>query len=422
MQIRTAAFERVLASRRGSVAIQLGILMSVLIGMAALGTEIPLVIYKHRQLQNAADAAALGGAVAMSRGYPASPATEAQGIAAALGFVNGTGGVTVTLNSPPKSGAYVNNASAIEAIIGQPQTLRLGGLFYSSPLNLSARSVALDGAPGGYCFLATDSGAATAVTISGGAAVTMSGCGLAVNSTGTAALSVTGGSSLTATSVSVSGQASATRGGTITASHGVKTGQPATADPYASVPVPASSGCDYTNFSLGWASGTQHMQPGRYCGGVSIGNGAVVSMAAGTYYIKSGTFNIVGGTTLTGSSVTIVLTQNTSGYANVSISNGANVTLSAPTSGSTSGLLFFADRNAPNSIVNSFTGGASSSLTGAFYFPTEQVAFSNGAGTAACTQVVAWQMQFSGGTATQFNSNCAGTGVLPIGGGNLLVE
>jgi hypothetical protein len=391
--------------------------------MSALGTEIPFVIYKHRQLQNAADAAALGGMVAMNRGYPASPATEAQAIAAALGFVNGTGGVTVKINSPPQSGAYVNNASAIEAIVSQPQTLRLGGLFYSSPLNLSARAVALNGSSGGYCFLATESGAATAVTISNGAAVTMSGCGLAVNSTGSAALSVTGAAVLTVTSVSVSGQVNVSNGGAIVAPSGIKTNQPATSDPYANVPMPASSGCDYTNFSLGWASGVQQMQPGRYCGGVSIGNGASVSMAAGIYYIKSGTFNIGGGITLTGSGVTIVLTQNTSGYAAVSIGNGASVTLSAPTSGSTSGLLFFADRNAPNTTVNTFGGGASSHLTGALYFPTEQLSFSNGAGTAACTQVIAWQIQFTGGTATQFNSNCANTGVSPIGGaGNLLVE
>jgi hypothetical protein len=229
-------------------------------------------------------------------------------------------------------------------------------------------------------------------------------------------------SSLTAASISASGQASATRGGTINSSGGIKTNQPSIADPYANVPMPASSGCDYTNFSLGYATGTQQMQPGRYCGGVSTGGGPTVSMGAGIYYIKSGTFNVAGGTTLTGSGVTIVLTNNTSGYANVSISNGAAVTLSAPTSGSTSGLLFFADRNAPNTIINSFAGGAWSSLTGALYFPTKQVTFSGGAGTSACTQVIAWQMQFNGGTATQFNSNCANTGVIPIGAGNLLVE
>jgi len=426
MIIRTADFsQKLISCRRGSVAIHIGILMTVLIGMAGLGTEIPFVIYKHRQLQNAADAAALGGAVAILRGYPASPATEAQAVAAALGFQSGTGGVTVTANVPPKSGSYTSTADAIEVIVSQPQTLKLGGLFFSSPLNLSARAVAVPASGGGnFCLLATDTGSATGATFSNGTAVVLTGCGLAVNATGSAALSVTGAAILTASSVSVSGQADISHGGIVTATNGVKVSQPAIPDPYAAVPMSASSGCDYTNFTLGWASGTQQMQPGRYCNGVSIGNGAIVSMATGIYYIKSGTFSVGGGTILTGSGVTIVLTQNTSGYATVAIGNGAAVTLSAPSSGNTAGILFFSDRNAPNSGVNSFGGGAAAIFTGALYFPTQQVVFSNGAGAAACTQLIAWHIQFSGGTAAAFNNNCSGTGVSPIGSSSpsILVE
>ncbi len=425
MIIRIASSsQKLMSRRRGAVAIHIGIMMTALIGIAGLGSEIPFVIYKHRQMQNAADAAALGGAVAIVRGYPASPATEAGAIAAALGFVTGTGGVTVAVNKPPKNGAYTSNASAIEVIVSQPQTLKLGGLFYSSPLNVSARAVALPGSGGGnFCILATDASSAAAVTVSGGSAVTLSGCGLASNATGSQALSVTGGSILQAQSVSVAGQVTVSGGAVLTATNGIEQNQPATADPYANVSMPASSGCDYTSYTLGWASGKQQMNPGRYCGGVSIGNGAIVSMAAGIYYIKSGAFNVGGGTVLTGSGVTIVLTQNTSGYATVTIGNGAAVTLNAPTTGSTAGMLFFADRNAPNSGVNSFIGGTSELLTGALYFPTQQVVFSNGAGAAACTQLIAWQIQFTGGTASVFNNNCANTGTSPIGASaNLLVE
>ncbi len=408
--------------RRGAVAIHIGIVMTVLSGMAGLGTEIPLVIYKHRQLQNAADAAALGGAVAILRGYPASPATEAEAIAGALGFTSGTAGVTVTVNTPPASGLYTNTANAVEVIAGQPQTLKLGGLFISSPLNVSARAVAVPAASGSFCLLATDTGSATAATVSHGVDVSLNGCGLAVNATGAAALSVTGASTLTASTVSVGGQVNVSGGGILDVTNGVKVNQPATPDPYASVSMPASSGCDYTGLTLG--TGIHQMSPGRYCNGVSIGNGAIVSMTAGIYYIKSGTFNVGGGSKLTGSGVTIVLTQNTSGYATVSMGNGAAVTLSAPASGSTSGILFFSDRNAPNSGVNSFGGGASVLLTGALYFPTQQVTISNGAGAAACTQLIAWHIQFSGGAAAAFNNNCANTGVSPIGSSSpaILVE
>lgn len=413
--------QKILLCRRGTVAIQVGILMTVFIGMAGLGAEIPYVIYKNRQMQNAADAAALGGAMASMQGYPAI-AVEAKAIAAALGFVDGAGGVTVTVNNPPKSGSHTANASAVEVIVSQPQTLKLGAAFLSSPLNVNARAVALPGSNPTPAILVMDPNSATGLSVSNGAAVTLAGP-VEVNSTGSKALSVTGAGSLTANKLYVSGQAYQGQGGQINVNPADEYQDHASSlDPYANVSVPASSGCDHTNFSLGWASSTQQMQPGRYCNGVSIGNGAIVSMAAGIYYIESGTFNVGGGTTLTGSGVTIVLTQNTSGYATVSIGNGASVTLSAPTSGDLAGLLFFADRNAPNSGVNTFAGGASVILTGALYFPTQQLVFSNGAGTQACTQVIAWQIQFTGGTASAFSSNCDNTGVRSFSSGILLVE
>lgn len=139
-------------------------------------------------------------------------------------------------------------------------------------------------------------------------------------------------------------------------------------------------------------------------------------MAPGVYYIASGSFSVTGQATLTGSGVTIVLTQNnTSGYATVSIAGNASITLSAPTSGLTAGLLFVGDRNAPNSSANSFTGGSNVSLTGALCFPTEQVSYKGGtSSSSSCTQLIARQITFTGNS--QFNSNCTNTGVSPISG------
>ncbi len=175
--------------RRGSVAVQMGLLMIVLIGMAGLGTEIPYLMYKHRQMQTVADSAALGAAVALSQGYPSPISTEAYGIAAALGFTNGTGNVTVTVNNPPHSGNYANNANAVEVIVTLPQTLQLAGLFGVSTYTLSTRAVAVAGsAGGGYCMLSTDpigqGWSVSGVGLWGGVVLTMTGCGMAVNASG----------------------------------------------------------------------------------------------------------------------------------------------------------------------------------------------------------------------------------------------
>ena len=50
-----AVFRSAARARRGSVAIQLALMTTVLLGMVALGTEITFVLFKHRQMQSAAD-------------------------------------------------------------------------------------------------------------------------------------------------------------------------------------------------------------------------------------------------------------------------------------------------------------------------------------------------------------------------------
>jgi hypothetical protein len=404
-------------SNRGGGAVLVGVTLPILIGAVGLGTEITLVIYKHRQMQLAADAGALSAATALTRGYPSNYALEADAIAGSLGFVNGVSGASVTVNNPPSSGSHSGNSSAVEVIVLQPQALTIVSFFTATAFNVSARAVALKGASGSFCLLETDSSATTGVSVSNGATVKLNQCSLAVNATGSSALSVTGGASLQAQSISVSGQSQVNNGGSITTTSGVNVNQAATADPYANVTMPTSSGCTYNSLSLGWASTVQQLSPGTYCNGISIGNGASAALSAGVYIIKSGSFSIGGGSTVTGSGVTIVLTNGTSGYASVNISNGASVTLSAPTSGATAGILFFSDRNAANSGSVSFAGGTTNTLTGALYFPAQTVSYSNGtSNTSPCTQLIAWHIQFAGGS--QFNCNCASTGVSAIGGGS----
>jgi hypothetical protein len=76
--------------------------------------------------------------------------------------------------------------------------------------------------------------------------------------------------------------------------------------------------------------------------------------------------------------------------------------------------VFFGDRAAPTSGVNIFKG--KTALTGALYFPTQKVVYDNGSTSAAtCTQLIAWKVNFEGGS--KFNNNCDGAGTSAITGG-----
>ena len=397
-------------------------MLVAIIGFASLGSEVVLMIVTARHMQAAADAAALSAATARSAGYPADYTQDAYALAAAAGFVNNApDGTTVAVRSPPAQGNYAGSANAVEVTISQPQNLPLASVVYRDGFTVSARAVA--SADYGPCMLVLDGSSSGAFSMTGSSSATFAGCGLTVNSRSSSAVSMTGGATLSATTVTIVGNDSLKGGSTINASIGIATGAAASPDPYAARTIPSFSGCTYNAFSM--SGGSRAIGPGpiTFCTGLSLSGGAQLTLQPGVYTIDRGSFSLAGGTSISGTGVTIVLTSSTgSGYATAGISGGATVTLSAPTSGATAGMLFFQDPRAPNSGSNSLSGGAGQSLTGALYFPSQQLTYVGGSSlNSQCTQIVAWQVRLTGNAA--LTNNCAGTGALPISGGNAkLVE
>jgi hypothetical protein len=255
------------------------------------------------------------------------------------------------------------------------------------------------------------------LNMSNGVTVQLNTCGATVDAKGASALSVTGGAQLTAPSVSVAGGVAVSNGGKINSSGSCSTNCSSNngknvADPYAAVSMPAMPGNSIPIPSLSWGSnGHYTLSPGVWNGNVNLSNGLTYNMQPGIYYVNGGNFNI-GSATVTGTGVTIVLNSGT-----VNISNGANATLSAPTTGPTAGIAFFGSRTASASNVNSFAGGVTMKITGAIYFPTQNLSFSNGVSTnngAPCTQIIAGAITIVGGTT--LNSTQCPQGVLPIAG------
>jgi hypothetical protein len=145
-------------------------------------------------------------------------------------------------------------------------------------------------------------------------------------------------------------------------------------------------------------------------------------MPPGVYIINGGSFAPAGGSTVTGVGVTIVLTGSSGNVATANIANGANVNLTAPTTGTFHGIAIIQQQGA-GIAASTVAGGAKMNITGTMVFPSSLVQFSNGStNSASCTHLIAFQIQFSGGS--RFGNNCAGTGVATIGtpGGASLVQ
>lgn len=418
---------RFFANQAGVSAILVGLCLAAILGAAGLAVDVGLWYADRRAAQGAADAAAYSAAVDYTKSSSPSVAfstASAKAVAAQYGFVNGASGVTVVVNSPPLNGAFkTGTATAFEVIITKPETLFLSSLFINSA-SVAARAVGLTGSNGNYCVevLNTTAGASNLTFTSGasGATIDLSDCGIADNGPGSSAINVSQSASIIAQTLSVVGNVYVGSGSSVTVSGTKTTGASALANPYSSMSVTTVEGStnmtcpNSTATSFSTSGQTYNLSPGVYCSGFTLANGATANLSAGVYYVAGGTFSLAANSTLTGAGVTIILTKNGSAYATANIASTANVSLTAPTTGSTAGLAIWADGAGPTSNTSILGGGASMVINGALYFPTQTVDFANGASnSAACTQLIAYNVVFQGGA--NFMNKCASNGVKPIG-------
>jgi hypothetical protein len=378
----------------GSYAIVAAVAMPLIVGAAGLGTEASWWFYSQKNMLSAADSAAVSAATL--RASTATGVTvEGNGVAAAYGFVNGAGGATVTVNNPPTSGTYVAAPHAVEVIITQTQNRLFSSIFSTGQVTLTARAVALLSNAANGCVLALDKTANPAVAVKGSAHVNLMGCSLYDNSNGTSALNVTGSATVSAATVNVVGGISGTS--SITTTAGTNTGVDPATDPYANVTPPTQSGCSYNNkFNV---KNQTELSPGVYCGDISVNAGATLTLDPGIYYFNSSNLTVAGNATIIGNNVTLVFTSTSSNWGSATLSSNANVTLTAPTTGSTAGIVIYGDRNMPTGTSFNLTGGGTQNLAGAIYLPKADLSFSGGDGTSTtCTQIIADTISVVGNT------------------------
>jgi hypothetical protein len=338
------------------------------------------------------------------------------------GFVSG-GDVTVAVNNPPVSGDYSGNPAAVEAIIDKREELLFLSLIATGGLTIEARAVAAVQTTGTACVLALDQSASDAVTNNGNAAVDMAGCTVAANSNSASAISFSGSSSLTAYSLWTVGDYNRSGSAVYNLTNPAMTHAWQISDPYAGLTIPALSGCDHNNTSIG--SGNVTLEPGIYCGGISIGSQANVTFEPGTYYLDRGDFTVNAGAVVRcncsapGSGTTFVLTSTgtTNQIGTVRINGGADVVLQAPTDSGYPypGVLFFQDRNAPATDTARLNGGSTMTLTGTVYFPAQVTQWNgnNSSPGSNCVQIVALQVVFTGNSRI-VNTGCQAYGIDPI--------
>lgn len=387
------------SDQQGSILVLWALTLTATIGMIGLGLETGNWYLVKRNLQSAADVAAIGGAYEATSDARTSVARTEM---SRNGF-SSSNGVTITINNPPTSGSYTSSNNAVEIIASQPQSKMFSAVLMSQTPTVRVRSVAIRNTAGTACILALNSLSADTLVETGTATLNMPSCMVAANSSNNGAISVGGHSTMNVQGLYTPGGYSVTGSASFTsATTPVTDGNPLI-DPYANLAMPTPSGCNYTNYN---SNSSVTLNPGTYCSGFSLNAGANVTLNPGTYIFDRGTFSINGQATLTGTGVTIIFTSSTgSNHAQASINGGAIVNLSAPTSGTYKGVAFYQNRNASTNNDNSFNGGSTMNINGAMYFPRGHTIFNGGSTvTAPCTQLIAYTITFNGNN--NISSNC----------------
>ena len=443
--------------------------LSIVLILAVLGVAIDVGHLRQvkRQLQNAADAAALAAAIEVPAcgGSPncssmqsaAQSALTENGVTAGTTLTDCTGtpgtGVTLTLNNPACSIATDPNSGKnnyAEAIVSEQVPMYFAALLGMRTITVAARAEGAHGVAG-PCIYALDSTGAAIVIVAG--VIVKSNCGIVDESTSNDALSCVVGAFLYAPSIQVSG-GSAGLLCLATSAPTLHVAAPTPRDPlaYLSAPSNANDSCGTSTQSPYYGSsnavnlilgGNATFNPGVYCGGISMTASLLsnVTFNPGTYILrdKTGFLGITQGglsltlsalSTITGNGVTFYnegphgsfsVIEPVTGAPLVSI---ANVKLTAPSSGNYSGILFFQAHSVTatgNFLANLDT---SSNLQGAIYLPDAPVNYGVSALSSSYNFLVAKDIDLNVAVASSFGNDYSSlAGGSPLNGNNsTLVE
>lgn len=387
--------------RRGNALVIVGAGLPVLVGAAGLATDTVQWTLWKRQLQRAADSAALAGAYEEAQGQSETQGTCSASATPAVSYdlsQNDHVGMTPTCTvTTPATWNGSSDKNAVQVTLSAQKTLGFSSLFIKTAPTITVSATATMVDDGSYCLVALNNTSSAGITIGGSAQANL-GCGAISNSTAASTSIDPNGASYTFSATPV-----ASVGGMPSSITGASNLQPfhvAEPDPYKglySTDVPSGTSCtgfnshDYKDTNK---KTVHYMSAGCY-NDFSPSGGDTYNLDPGTYYLNNTSFNPGGSVTINGTGVTIILTGTNPG--SISLDGNQTIKLSAPTSGTYKNMLFIQSSSATTNNLNKINGTSTSYFDGTIYEPTGQVQFNGSSGAMTqCAMVVGWTEDFSG--------------------------
>jgi Flp pilus assembly protein TadG len=434
------AFKKLWNSERGNALIIFGACLPLLVGAAGMATDtIEWTLWK-RQLQRAADSAAIAGV------YTRLKTDTQDAVEAAVNTdltMNNHVGIALQSSYPQiaRPADDGDKKKQVRVTLQVSQALPFSSMFLSTAPNIRATATAAS-VPGGaqYCVIGLDpSVAATGVEISGSAYIDLGDCSLIANSTnpstaasnGTASGGGGGGSTVKAASLAAAGGVQYSSQWAV---NDYDPNSPAASDPFSSVPTPKSTDCTKTITNMDKnptypmnrsVAGANYDAPGSVVcitGDVKI-QGALQLAPNVTYIVNGGNLTMNStGASLACTSCTIAMTNfaTPASTGNIKLTGGS-ISMTAPTTGPYKGIALYQDPRATDTgskTQNQINGNNGQSITGAIYIPNQSVLYNgggsySGVGTevGACMMLIGKRVEFGGNSKIKALDQCTGAGL-----------
>jgi Flp pilus assembly protein TadG len=359
-----------LRDESGQTLIFVAVSMTVILGFVAMATDVGTFLHDKRNLQIAADSAAIAGAMEeYSSGVTADIQAAGQRASTQDGFTNGSNQVTVAVHPPPVDGPHTGAGGYVEAIVSQVEPVFFMKLFSFPSMTVSARAVAFNGATFSCCLCALNATQADTIELQGNFTVTAANCDVNNNSSSASALDFTGGAgTLTAAAVGVVGGVA---GHTGDSTPPAVTGIAPLSDPLASLPAPtySAASCAAPPNGTTWGPATAG---GTVCYSGNISVKQNITMSAGTY-VFTGDLDFTGNGSLTGTGVTLYF-AGPNGQLGGPGNGNTTLNLTAPTSGAYNGILIYQDPTDTN--LGELNGTPITNFVGVVYMPGAELELS----------------------------------------------
>ena len=405
-----AFVKKLWSDRRGNALVITAAMLPLVLGSAGLASDtIEWALWK-RQLQRAADSAAMAGVYSIVQLEGVN--TGVQNAVTRDLEVNSHVGITTTKNvtSSPSVGAYTSDPYAVRVALSVQKSLSFSSLFLPAAPTITVSATATVVPSGKYCVISLEENPVTGITATGATSLNL-GCGMITNSTSMSAAVATGSANVTASPVAaVGGIPASNNWGTGTVLQPFSAVQ---ADPFndpqgRTVNPPSGVSCS------GPATRVQNNQSENF--GTDVNSVTCVtsleldgtSTLRGTIYVDGGSVNIGTNANITCDECTIVLSNHdnspTATIGNFKVDGSPQMHFTAPKSGPFEGLLIYQDRRAIDgtgaNYDNKLTGSSTSYFEGAFYFPRQDLEFSGNTGMDTnCLQLVSLRVTFTGSSA-----------------------